>query len=474
MSLTASELGQLVEELRRVLLTSIVQKIAMPAADRVVLSFHTKGGRSDLLLCASQASARAHLLTQRPPNPEQAPTFCMLLRKHLDSARLSAIVQPEGDRRLQLVFQRRGEPAGSLEAELYGRAPNVFLLDPAGVILGRLLGSRAKGRENPLGERYVPPGPPPARPPSEPRFTSSFEAEQFFVAQETAAQEAAQRAARAQVLGLALKKAKRAREGVLEDQARAQEGLGERRVGELLLQNLHRLQRGAARAQVTDYSTGEALEIEVALDPALSPKENVERAFARYRRAERAVTKAGERLHELDAQIARLEDALSQLGTIPADALRAAASNNPPQPPPKKGQKPASALPYREFFSKRGDRIWVGKSAKDNDELTTRYAKGSDLWLHARDAAGSHVVIPLGKGGQAHQETLLDAAMLAVHFSKQRGEALVDVTYAPAKQVRKVKGTPGLVSVAGGKTLRVRMEEARLKNLFGEDGGVKL
>jgi len=110
----------------------------------------------------------------------------------------------------------------------------------------------------------------------------------------------------------------------------------------------------------------------------------------------------------------------------------------------------------------------VGKSAKDNDELTFRVARGRDLWLHAEGAAGSHVIVPLAKGEEVDGETLLDAATLAAHYSKLKNDTVVDVRFTRQADVRKPKGAAaGLVTIQRAKNVAVRMEAARIERLFG-------
>jgi predicted ribosome quality control (RQC) complex YloA/Tae2 family protein len=121
----------------------------------------------------------------------------------------------------------------------------------------------------------------------------------------------------------------------------------------------------------------------------------------------------------------------------------------------------------RRFVSADGLEILVGGDARENDHLTFRIARGSDLWLHAREAAGAHVVVRLPRGKSAPLETLLDAASLAAHFSRMRDAEKVDVLYVEAKLVRKTRGAPaGLVLVAGGKTIRVARDAARRERLL--------
>jgi predicted ribosome quality control (RQC) complex YloA/Tae2 family protein len=112
----------------------------------------------------------------------------------------------------------------------------------------------------------------------------------------------------------------------------------------------------------------------------------------------------------------------------------------------------------------------VGRNAAANDELTKKVAKGNDLWLHARGLPGSHVVVPLAKGAAPDQETLLDAAHLAAHFSDGRGEPSCDVAWTRARFVTKKKGAPpGAVNVSQEKTLLLRVEPARLARLLASE-----
>jgi predicted ribosome quality control (RQC) complex YloA/Tae2 family protein len=133
----------------------------------------------------------------------------------------------------------------------------------------------------------------------------------------------------------------------------------------------------------------------------------------------------------------------------------------PVRPARRKGAE-APRLPYRKFTSLRGASILVGRSARDNDALTFRIARGNDLWLHARAVQGAHVVVP-GAGDSPDPRTLGDAALLAAHFSSARGSDGVEVAWTRCKYVRKPRGAPpGSVAVTREKVLRVRLEEDRL------------
>ncbi|WP_238531693.1 NFACT RNA binding domain-containing protein [Nitritalea halalkaliphila] len=98
----------------------------------------------------------------------------------------------------------------------------------------------------------------------------------------------------------------------------------------------------------------------------------------------------------------------------------------------------------------------MGKSAKANDELLRRYAWKEDLWLHAKDVSGSHVLIKARSGLNFPKDVLEYAAGLAAYYSKYKQESLAPIAYTPAKYVRKVKGSaPGAVMVDREKVVLV-------------------
>ncbi|MEL6591951.1 MAG: NFACT RNA binding domain-containing protein, partial [Bacteroidota bacterium] len=108
------------------------------------------------------------------------------------------------------------------------------------------------------------------------------------------------------------------------------------------------------------------------------------------------------------------------------------------------GQK---RYPYRTFQF-QGYEIFVGKGAANNDQLSFKFANKEDLWLHAKDVTGSHVIIRKIPGRQVPMDVLEYAAKLAAYYSKRKTDSLVPVQYTPRKYIRKRKGDPpGLVAV---------------------------
>ena len=127
---------------------------------------------------------------------------------------------------------------------------------------------------------------------------------------------------------------------------------------------------------------------------------------------------------------------------------------------------PRKLLP-RRFRSVDGLEIWVGRSDEGNDHLSTRLARGNDLFFHVEGTPGSHVVLRTEGRPDPPSASLLDACELAVRFSKQRNATRADLHVVPIKNVKKPKGAKrGLVYVTGGKTIHLRREAARLERVL--------
>ena len=138
---------------------------------------------------------------------------------------------------------------------------------------------------------------------------------------------------------------------------------------------------------------------------------------------------------------------------------RQARSTSNDQPEERRG-------PFRRFTSSDGLPIFVGRNARENDELTFGLAKSDDLWLHARGTPGSHVVVRLEKGTEPTPDTIRDAATLALLYSDLKKSGKGDVIYTRRKWVKKAKGqAPGAVTVTQEKSLHVSLDKKRLDAL---------
>jgi len=282
--------------------------------------------------------------------------------------------------------------------------------------------------------------------------------------------------------------------------------------GELLKASLHLLRRGMDQIELRDWYAQDENETRLLiLDPKKSPTENVAARFKEARRQRRAGEIGEERSALIARRIAGLELLESMLGENGPDQFLMAAlvsdrlqggtvapelacdkaailqlvkelgldredRESPAggarvQAAPRAKRGPSKRSPHRVFVAPEGHRVLVGKSARDNHQLTFGVARGGDLWFHVRDYPGSHVVLPLTKGEPASDRAMLDAGMLAAHFSEARGLSPVDVQWTERKHLRHPKGAaPGLVSVAKARGLSLREDAKRLRLLFdGEE-----
>jgi hypothetical protein len=174
---------------------------------------------------------------------------------------------------------------------------------------------------------------------------------------------------------------------------------------------------------------------------------------------ESAVTVA-ERLYD---DVRSMERALASLpARIDAFSRAPAASDAPPPATQLERQAGArgSSRPFRTYRSSGGLEIWVGRGAASNDTLTFRESSPRDVWLHARDAAGAHVVLRWTNDDPPPARDLEEAAVLAAWHSKSRGAGLVPVDWTRRKYVRKARGgAPGLVLVSRAETIFVTPDE---------------
>ncbi len=242
-----------------------------------------------------------------------------------------------------------------------------------------------------------------------------------------------------------------------------------RLMGEAINANLWQLQKGMTEAILPDWSSSSGGEITVPLDRMLTPSQNAQRYFKKYRKArsarETAALKKEKTLAELDFLEGMLLDVdkcvgESELEEIRQELIRTGymkkISNRRQQ-----RQLPQSK-PYR-YRSADGLEIWVGKNAAQNDRLTLGAAP-DELWLHAKDMPGSHVIIK--SEGEIPMETLKQAALLAAWYSKGRLSSLVPIDYARRKYVKKPGGAaPGKVIYTHYKTAYMTPDDESIRNI---------
>ncbi|MCB9877148.1 MAG: DUF814 domain-containing protein [Planctomycetes bacterium] len=497
-SLSAAELGLAVAELAAACGAVVLDAVPLDGT----------GGNDDLLLVlrapddeaapkqfvhAALGGTRARLCTTARrfgrDRRGRGPGADVLLRE-LERLTLVAVEHVAGERRCTLRFGGGERPTRRLEIELFGARGLWALCDETGAILTLSRPVETAVRTLRRGDAYAPPPPAPAghaRPGPAPRFPPPVLAaiDAHFTALDLAAEQQGSLDALRLAAERALRRAAQQRDGIARQLADGERAQALRATADLMLAYAHSVRRGATSMTVPALDGDGEQTIE--LDPAKPIAVQANQLYDKARRLDDG-RETTERRHAAAAALAdELTTIAAELVGAPPpaedrlDALRQrmVALGALPKPKPeakaagKPGRKPAEAkVPFRRFTSAEGYPLYVGRNNAQNDELTMRFANGNDLWLHVGGGRpGSHVVVRLPKNKSASLETLLDAATLAVHFSKARGEPRIDVIYTPRKHVRKPKGLPpGAVVPSQTKTITVLSDDARLRRVLDTGG----
>lgn len=244
--------------------------------------------------------------------------------------------------------------------------------------------------------------------------------------------------------------------------------------GDLINANMHLITQGADKAEVVNYFDENCAPITIPLDPALSPAANARRYYKLYRKAQTAEEMLTDRITAGEAELTYIDtvfDALSRATNLrELEELRTELEEQGylrrQKNAPKKKAAPLKPLTFR---SDDGFIILVGRNNLENDRLTLRTAKGSDIWLHTKNIAGSHVIV-VCEGRTPPDRTLEQAAILAATHSKAADSAQVPVDYAPARYVKKPAGAkPGMVIYTDNRTAYVNPDTALAARLRVEE-----
>lgn len=229
------------------------------------------------------------------------------------------------------------------------------------------------------------------------------------------------------------------------------EGTQPREIGDIIMANLHVFNPG--QTAITLFNFYSNSDIIIRLNKKLSPQKNAENYYrkGKNRKIELAsiknsVSSKKDFLEKTKLLIEEVEACESgkTLNTIVKENELVKSTN-----------KEIVNVPYKEFVID-GFRIWVGKNAKHNDELTLKYSFKEDLWLHAKDVPGSHLIIKYESNRDFNKSIIEKAAEIAAYYSKRKTDTFAPVIYTPSKYVRKRKGSlPGQVVVDKEKVILV-------------------
>jgi predicted ribosome quality control (RQC) complex YloA/Tae2 family protein len=466
MSLSSSELKIICDELNRLLAGGRLKCVVQSSKGRLRLAIGTRDFHHDLLICLEDPFIRIHLTRASPQAKKTRFFFGELLTKQLVGFRVEEVSQVNEDRIAQLRFAKSGQTRFLL-VELFRAKPNIYLLDENRVVI-------ADWRREAAGKEYVPKPKPPVQA-TPPRFAASgSEVFNYAVDREyrNAEEEAAAEKEKAAILAWLHKETRKTELLLVKltlDLREAEKWQELHQKGELLKSNLSSLEKQSPRVRLTDWSTGE--EVQLDLDPSVTVQQNMQRMFERSKKLKRGLGQIRNRIRAAEEKLFGLKSATEQVNQPPslastfalfeavADILR------PRRKPPAKPAR-AVSVPSRAFTSREGFKIYVGRSAAENDRLSFAFARGRDLWFHARDFPGSHVVVRAKSRAEIGRETILDAANLALYYSKGKADGAGDVIYTERKYIARARGpSRGQVNVSRHRVIRIELDAGRIKHL---------
>ena len=452
-------LQRIVEELRTNLTGRYLGKIFQLSRVSLAFDFGLRG--QFFFVSVDPASPRLYLIRRRVKDVERQSQplgqFGLLLREKLSGRSVTSVEKDVGDRIVRVNFD-----SSTLLVQLTGRTADLFLLD----------GNQVEGGLRTQLKRIYEP-PPPIREirvendfaqttgsPSEAAdaYYSSLDQHHEF--------ESLANAVRSQILK-SIRQKQKLKQNLEQDLAGHGDPAEHKRIGDLLLANVSTATRAGNTVTLTDYYADGAPSIEIEVDENTSLQDEAGRRFKLYGKAKRAREEIALRMTQLDREIAQLNGRLEEIDQITAEkdltALELLLSAKPgPKRSAKQSGHPGERLPgVRRYLSTDGYEILVGRAARDNDNLTFKLAQPNDLWLHAGDYPGSHVVIRNPTRKEIPHRTIIEAAQLAGRFSQASEDSKVVIHYTPRKFLSKPHGAAtGLVRLSRFKSITVEPKEA--------------
>jgi predicted ribosome quality control (RQC) complex YloA/Tae2 family protein len=456
MSLTIEQMKKLLKEINSSLKEVLFDYCTAPHPQKIVLHFKEA---PPLLICFQEAFLRFHL-TQYS-GQDTSSFFSKKLTQHLRGWYLKSCELVNEDRILRMVL-KKGELTQTLISELIPKKPNCYLVDSQRSILVSLHPT--------IHTSYLPPKTlPPLLSFGSPEDITSASVEAIYRHKELEAEFLKKRNTLVAELKNKLNKARKAEAKFSEELEKALLWEKAHHEASLLQANLYKITKGLRQVSANDWLKDNR-EIILNLDPTLPPSEEVSKRFQKSKKLKKAIDPLSAQLKQAHQAVEKLSLMLEQVQRIETkqelesfcqihEELSKKITKN-------KLAKKTLSLPYHEFVTQAGLKIWVGKNAHANDKLTFTYAHGSDYWLHARDVPGSHVILHLGKHLKPDEESLLDAIHAALFYSKAKERQEGEVCITQCKYVsRYKKNLPGKVHLSLQRITYAKIDLERLKKL---------
>lgn len=514
MSLNCNEINLILEELN--LKGAFIQEIIQPGYDTLAIYTYKEGTAKTVLICTAQNSIRINETRRKITKNDKPLRFMEFLRAHIKGCRINSCEQIGLERVIKMELSRtviednkKNTSVNSIHLplpkpmeqiaqpeienyilyiKLWNNAANVILCDEHDLILEPMF--RRPDRYELKGEVYIPPAPiPEKQQESANRFPvrewNSSDLENGVTgdgspSQQSPAQpfksfnayidwwysEHSSTLSRESLLEKAEKwyninhsKRENALNNLLQKKESFSNAEQLKHQGDLILSYGYLIDGKSNFLECEDYETGKT--VRLLIKPDLSPQENAAEYYKNYKKA---LTGSSELEHDIEIarkQIEKLDKLYAEIkkeeNPVKIEQLLRRDST-----PVQKKKKTHAGLDYtiNDWY------ILVGRDANENDDLLRHHVRGDDLWLHVRDFPGGYVFIKARKGKTVPLDILLDAANLAVYYSKARTNSKVDLYYTHVKYLRRAKNGPkGLVLPTQEKNLCITPDKARLARL---------
>ena len=443
---------------------SYIQRITEHSVNSFTFSMYSRTEKAWLLYVeVSSPYARICRTERMRPKTKRMQRFTQYMNAHIVGKRIAGVWQYPYDRAFRLTLSSSEETLEMHIRLFSGPGANIIITSSSGIIQELLYRRPNRGEENgkPLaidirqdeGSRHYD-----IRPYTTATLSEAIDSGMSQEASDSMREDLLERLTEKRDRELAALRERRQRQMAREKETSGYEET--RRAADILSASLFMVQKGMKSIELDDWERGGR--ITIALDASLSPNENLERLYQRYRKDRKASEMAREEIERTEAEIRETEERYRTLLDGASDEkLRKAMEKAPDSRKDGSGKRPGLWLTVRGF-----DMI-VGRSAKENDEILRTHARGSDLWLHTRDYAGGYVIIKAQRGKTVPLPVLLDAASLAIHYSKAKKSGRADLYYTQVKYLRRAKdGKQGLVLPTQERNLSAVLDEERVREIL--------